>query len=156
VTITIRDSESKDALAISQLALRAKGHWGYDAAFLETCRSELTWTEADCNDGGIFIAEDTQGRLVGFFQVSGSGSAGELEALFVDPPSIGIGLGRKLLLEALQEARRNGWKRVCLDADPFAVSFYQKFGAKIIGATPSGSIPGRTLPRMCFEIQNVI
>jgi hypothetical protein len=35
-------------------------------------------------------------------------------------------------------------------ADPYAESFYAKYGAERIGEAPSGSIPGRFLPRMRF------
>ena len=33
-----------EAAALSGLALRSKGYWGYDAAFLDACRAELTLT----------------------------------------------------------------------------------------------------------------
>lgn len=32
--------------------------------------------------------------------------------------------------------------------DPFAVAFYEAMGMRITGESPSGSIPGRMLPRM--------
>jgi hypothetical protein len=35
-----------------------------------------------------------------------------------------------------------------IDADPFAESFYLALGCERIGEAPSGSIPGRMLPRL--------
>ena len=37
----IRPARPEEAGAISALALRSKGHWGYDPAFLEACREDL-------------------------------------------------------------------------------------------------------------------
>ena len=39
-----------------------------------------------------------------------------------------------------------------LNADPSAVPFYEHVGARIVGTSPSGSIPGRELPRMRIDI----
>ena len=43
---------------------------------------------------------------------------------------------------------RGAARAIGLDADPHAVGFYEHMGAKVIGEAPSGSIPGRMLPRM--------
>jgi hypothetical protein len=37
---------------------------------------------------------------------------------------------------------------VGLDADPNAEPIYERFGSRRVGWSPSGSIPGRRLPRM--------
>lgn len=39
-----------------------------------------------------------------------------------------------------------------IDADPNAEPFYRAMGAVRIGATPSGSIPGRELPLLEFTL----
>ena len=41
-----------------------------------------------------------------------------------------------------------GASGITLDADPNSVGFYQRMGMEIVGESPSGSIPGRMLPRM--------
>ena len=41
-----------------------------------------------------------------------------------------------------------GARAIGLDSDPHAVGFYEKMGLKVKGWSPSGSIPGRLLPRM--------
>ena len=38
----VRPAVPAEAGEISAMALRSKGHWGYDAAFLEACRADLT------------------------------------------------------------------------------------------------------------------
>lgn len=39
-----------------------------------------------------------------------------------------------------------------IDAGPGAVGFYQAMGAERAGTAPSGSIPGRTLPRLRYRL----
>ena len=39
-----------------------------------------------------------------------------------------------------------------LDADPFAVPFYTAMGFTVEGFVPSGSIEGRELPHMTYEL----
>lgn len=46
----------------------------------------------------------------------------------------------------MDRARRLGFTRLTIDADPNAEPFYRAMGAVRIGAVPSGSVPGRELP----------
>jgi hypothetical protein len=48
----------------------------------------------------------------------------------------------------LDAARAGGATEVGVDADPNAEAIYARFGFVTIGRSPSGSIPGRWLPRM--------
>jgi GNAT superfamily N-acetyltransferase len=148
--IALRPARPEEASLISELALRSKGHWGYDAAFLDACRAELTWTAEQCASGEVVVAE-RDGTVVGFYALS-SGSGGELDACFVDPPAIGSGVGGVLLRDALAAARRRGWATLALDADPGAEGFYLRHGARRVGESPSGSVPGRVLPRLAFDL----
>lgn len=152
----IRHARAEDAADLSALALRSKAHWGYDAAFLAACRDELTVTAGQCVDEELFVAETEDGELAGFSHVTGTGTSGTLESLFVEPRFIGRGVGGRLLRHALSRASAAGMTTLTLDADPHAVPFYEHGGARIVGTAPSGSIPGRELPRMAFIIQEVV
>jgi GNAT superfamily N-acetyltransferase len=149
----IRPARPGEAAAISALALRSKAHWGYDEAMLEVFRRELTWTEEDVRAGGFVVAEGPDG-LHGFYRLTGRPPAGELDALFVDPPWIGTGLGGRLLRHAVAAAGEAGFTEVGLDADPGAVPFYQHAGFEQVGTSPSGSVPGRVLPRMRLALRD--
>lgn len=152
--LRIEPARADQAKAISDLALRSKGYWGYDDEFLSAVREELTYAPADCASGEIFVAYLDR-DVVGFGRLSGDRAEGELDALFVDPPWIGTGVGGALLTHALDRARGRGMSRLRLDADPRAESFYARFGARRIGEVPSGSIEGRVLPRMEFQISKI-
>ncbi|WP_309104252.1 GNAT family N-acetyltransferase [Microbacterium sp.] len=154
--MTIRRAVAGEAEAISDLALRSKAHWGYSAEFLEMCRAELTYTPERCGSPGMWVAAQGD-ELLGFYLIETpthetAPLEGELAALFVAPERIGAGLGGRLLRHALTQAEASGIQRLTLDADPGAEPFYRHHGARRIGQTPSGSIPGRTLPRMAFDL----
>jgi len=53
-----------------------------------------------------------------------------------------------LLRDARDHARCLGYELLTIDADPYAEAFYVHGGAVRSGETPSGSIPGRMLPRL--------
>lgn len=148
---TVRTALPQEHATISALALRSKGHWGYSPEFLEACRAELTYRATDCGTG-MWVADDGSGPL-GFSRLAGEPPDGELAALFVDPAAIGTGCGRLLLEHTLHEAAARGFRRLELDADPGAESFYLHFGATRIGTSPSASIPGRVLPRLRFDLK---
>lgn len=158
--IALRPARPGEAAAISALALRSKAHWGYDEDFVAACREELTWTPGQCASGDVVVAE-REGTVVGFYALGrapdgalddASGAAGELDACFVEPSAIGSGVGGALLRHALAHARRRGWRTLVVDADPGAVGFYRHHGARQVGEAASGSIPGRYLPRLEFDL----
>lgn len=147
----IRHARPEEAGAISALALRSKGHWGYSQEFLEACRAELTYSTEDCASGNVVVAE-RDGSLLGFYALGGSPPHGELAALFVDLDNIGRGMGAYLLQHALRTAASRGFETLTLDADPGAELFYVRHGAVRISEVASGSLPGRVLPQLQFKL----
>jgi N-acetylglutamate synthase-like GNAT family acetyltransferase len=146
---TIRFAKPEEALVLSELALRSKGHWGYDANFLISCKEELTYTpEQLVAPLSCFrVAELPSQNITGFFALNFLGSDHpELEALFIDPDFIGQGWGKYLLSEAVAVAKMHKAKNIKLQADPFAEDFYLANGAVKVAETESHSIPGRFLP----------
>lgn len=132
-----------------ELALRSKGHWGYDEQFLKACEAELTVPPDFVETHPVFVAE-IQGRVVGFYALSSQRPECELEFLYVEPDDIGRGHGRHLWLHAVKTASHLGCHSMVIQSDPYAETFYTAMGAKKIGESPSGSIPGRTLPVLRF------
>jgi len=138
---------------LSELALRSKGHWGYDADFLEACRSELTLTPDQAAASTVAQIGDT---VAGFVLLAdhpdGLADAGEVLMLFVDPPHIGHGVGRALLAEVASAARMRGWNTLRIESDPGAESFYVAHGARRVGVVPSGSVLNRELPLLELRV----
>jgi GNAT superfamily N-acetyltransferase len=149
--VQIRAARSDEAVAISALALRSKGLWGYSPEFLERCRPELTIRPAELSALRAHVAEEA-GALLGFFAIRGAPPEGELDCLYVDPSAIGRGVGGALLRAAMALARTEGFCALTIHSDPNAESFYLRHGATRTGDTPSGSIPGRRLPLLRLSI----
>lgn len=145
--LRIRRARLIEAAALTELVLRSKAHWGYDAAFMALCVSELTVQPAAIEAGEVWVAEDGTG-LAGILEVVPEGRKAEIRLIFVAPERIGRGVGAALWRHAEARARALGADRIELDADPNAVPFYERMGMRIVGESPSGSIPGRVLPRM--------
>ncbi|ABC63083.1 GNAT family N-acetyltransferase [Erythrobacter litoralis] len=140
-----------ESTEITALCLRSKAHWGYDAAFMEDCTDELTVRPDKLAENFARIAEK-DGAIVGFVEVSRDGDTCELEKLFVDPEAMGQGVGRILFDAARTSCTEAGIESMAIAADPDAVPFYERMGAKRIGEVVSRSIPGRALPLLRLTI----
>jgi GNAT superfamily N-acetyltransferase len=143
----IRPADPREAAALTALGLKSKAHWGYDAAFMAACVAELTVLPEHVARNEVWLAED--GTPAGFYElIDQGGGAGEVRMFFVEPARIGTGLGAVLWDHMESRARARGLDRLGLDADPNARGFYQRMGCEVTGTSPSGSIPGRWLPRL--------
>jgi N-acetylglutamate synthase-like GNAT family acetyltransferase len=149
--VDIRPASKDEVGMLSELALRSKGHWGYDAAFLEACRAELTITPARIDRETVWVAVEA-GEVVGFCSLLVEGENAELTDLFVDPVRIGSGVGQALWDRSVATSREKGATRIRIESDPHAEQWYLKRGAVRVGEAPSGSIPGRVLPLLEFVV----
>lgn len=144
--IIVRRARPNEAGALTELALRAKASWGYDAAFMEACCEELTLTAQQMAAWTVWVAEDG-GQIAGMIALNLDGGA-VVEDFFVEPASQGRGVGAALMATLLDAALAAGATVLEVDADPNAEAIYAKLGFETFGRSPSGSIPGRWLPRM--------
>ena len=147
----IREATKSELPELSDLCLRSKAVWGYDQSFLDACRAELTLDESELLDSvmGVGTADDT---IIGLVQIRLGRNHADLEKIFVEPRHLGHGYGRVMFEWALHEARASGAQRLVVHADPSAALFYRAMGMVDAGHAPSGSIPGRMLPRLILEI----
>jgi GNAT superfamily N-acetyltransferase len=151
MNVLVRPARAAEAGALSELALRSKAHWGYDAAFMAACKDELTVDVGDVADRRAMVAE-RDGRILGFATLEGQPPTGVLGMMFVEPQAIGQGIGRLLFEHTVAVGRELGFTRLTLDADPNAEPFYRAMGAVQAGSSPSGSLAGRTLPHMVVTL----
>lgn len=148
-TVQLRPPKADEGEILTGLCMRSKASHGYDEAFMEACRGELT---VEPTQPGIIVA-DLDDRPVGIAQIAIRGGEGTLEKLFVEPACHGMRIGRALLDWAKEHAARSGAQSIVLDADPGAAGFYAKMDAILCGSSHSGSIPGRMLPRFRIHLQ---
>jgi SAM-dependent methyltransferase len=143
----IRRARPDEAQLLSDLGLRSKAHWGYDAAFIAACRDDLTLSADEVAATDVYVAE-LDGRMIGFYQLRGAGLEAELANLFIDPQAIGAGHGGRLWQHAALLALAQGHRSLTVQSDPYAEGFYRALGMVRIGETPSTVFPGRLLPQL--------
>ena len=149
--LTLRTPWPDEAAALTELCLRSKAVWGYDAQFMEACRDELTITPEMLNSSYLQVAE-SDGCLIGMAQVTLEADFAELSKLFVEPARLRCGAGRRLFGWAARTARQAGATELVIEADPQAAGFYRRMGAIDAGTVPSGSIQGRMLPLLKLRL----
>jgi GNAT superfamily N-acetyltransferase len=147
----LRPARPDEADILTELCLRSKAVWGYDEAFMRTCRAELTLSPADLAASSLQVAVDGN-EVAGVVQVVVDGEKADLAKLFIAPSTLRAGVGRKLFDWAVNSARERGARWLWIEADPDAAGFYRRMGAIDDGVAPSVSIPGRFLPRLKLEL----
>jgi GNAT superfamily N-acetyltransferase len=149
--LTLRAAHPDEAAALTELCLRSKAIWGYDAAFMAACRDELTLTPETFGSSLLQVAV-RDGRVIGMVQVGIAGEVAQLDRLFVEPDQLRSGAGRILLDWAKSAAREVGAVVMIIEADPGAAGFYRREGAVDAGTVASGSIPGRCIPKLSLAL----
>ena len=147
----VRTPRLDELSSLSELCLRSKAHWGYDAAFIEACRVELRLDEADLRTTKVGVIDEGASQCA-VAQVGRVSDVADLLKLFVDPAAMGRGYGRVLFDWCTEVARDWGVQQLTIEADPGAEPFYRRIGAVPAGTAPSGSIPGRVLPRLVYHV----
>jgi GNAT superfamily N-acetyltransferase len=147
----IRPPTADELSGLSDLCFRSKAVWGYDEKFMEACRSELSFEPGDLELTPIAVAE-LDGKPIGVAQLRVANDGADLLKLFVEPNALRSGTGKALLAWATDVARKLGATRLTIEADPDAAPFYRKMGAYDVGLAPSGSVPGRMLPKLAMNL----
>ena len=149
--LLIRPPAVDELPALSELCMRSKAVWGYDAAFMAACRAELSFDPRDLDSSRIAVAA-REGSILGVAQVKMIGRDADLQKLFVEPAALRGGVGQALFVWACEAARELGASQMIIEADPDAAAFYRRLGARDAGLAPSGSIAGRMLPRLVIAL----
>jgi GNAT superfamily N-acetyltransferase len=151
LNLTIRTPSLDELPSLSDLCFRSKAIWGYDEEFMEACRGELSFEPRDLQLTPIAVAE-RDGKPIGVAQVKVGDGEADLLKLFVEPGALHSGIGKALFVWATNAAKKLGSTRLTIDADPDAASFYRRMGAYDVGQAPSGSVPGRMLPKLAMNL----
>jgi GNAT superfamily N-acetyltransferase len=149
--VTIRPARPEEGEVLTRLVLAAKRHWGYSEDLISLWEKDLTITAEFISANSVFVA-DVDGRPRGVFAVRFEEPSAELEHLWVEPGHMEKGLGRDLMLRAIEVARSGGVRSLIIVSDPHAEDFYRRMGAKRVGAV--ASLPeGRTLPKLVLDLE---
>lgn len=145
--MSCRLARPNEAALLSELCFRSKAHWGYDDAFMAQSHQSLIVAAPQIEAGDVWVVE-VDGAVAGMVALAKLDEPGliDLDKLFVEPAHIGTGAGRALMAVAIAEARRRGYTRMAILADPHAAKFYERMGAVYVRDKPSDALAGRILP----------
>jgi GNAT superfamily N-acetyltransferase len=143
--VLIRPARPPEAAALAALAVRAKAHWSYPAAFVERFARSLGLTPEVVAANDVWVAERAE-QVRGFYTLLHRGALAVLDDLWLEPDEIGRGTGRLLFAHAAARAAAAGAAAMEWEAEPYAMGFYERMGATTVSWTPSPL--GRPLPVM--------
>jgi len=130
----IRDARPAEAAALASLQRRSSDVWEEYRAQLAANPGVIGPPHRAIAEGRVRVAVDASQRRLGFSVVLvAEGDRVELDDLFVEPDSMGRGVGRLLVADVVSRAAAG--KATCIDvtANPNALGFYERVGFRVIG-----------------------
>lgn len=156
----LRLAVQSEAEILSKITLEAKKYWGYSEELIELWMDDLTITREYIENNVVFVCE-SESNILGYFSLTTENYSSDdsneknqctfLDNLFVDPAYIGKGIGKKLVLSALEWCEKNGIKKLYVVSDPNAKGFYENVGFTYLSERET-SIQNRTLPLLVYTI----
>jgi GNAT superfamily N-acetyltransferase len=131
--LEIIPAQPEDAKAMTTLAMAAKRHWGYPENWMIKWQEMLTISPG-CIAKNIVYKAVLDGELLGFYVLFNSEELLELKHLWVHPDVIGNGIGKQLMIHAIQEGAKTDHENLEILSDPNAEGFFIKMGARRVGA----------------------
>ena len=150
--MNVRPALPEESISLTQLAHEAKRHWGYPENWIKQWEQALTITPEYIESNQVFVAEDEDERILGFYALDVSQARAELDHMWVSPDHMGSGVGKALFVHAMRAAKGQNISEVEILSDPNAEDFYKKMGAYRTGESVS-EIDGqpRVLPRLAID-----
>ena len=142
---TIRPGRPGEGGRLKEIAIASKGFWGYEPARVREWADRGDFTDERLAELTVFVAE-SDGVAIAWSSVIERGERAWLEDLWVEPAWIGKGVGSALFRHSAAHARQLGAGGLEWEAEPNALGFYEKMGARYV--RDSTSEWGRTLSVM--------
>lgn len=113
------------------------GHWDHPPGYLEEAVELMSLSARDLRRDEAWMAL-VDGAVAGFYRLSRTDDRFEIEEFHLEPPMIGLGIGRCMFEHATERARGAGARWLVWSTDANALGFYLRMGGEVIGAEPSG------------------
>jgi GNAT superfamily N-acetyltransferase len=139
--VTIRTATLADHGDVRDVRRRASLSNEGDRANLLANPETLEYDTAPLLEGRTRVAV-ADGRIVGFATTDGTD---ELEALFVDPLAMRMGVARSLVDDLVDHCRATCIARINVIANPHALAFYEAVGFVADGLVPTRFGPGHRM-----------
>lgn len=122
-----------------------------DPAYLAEAERLMSLDAAGLERDEAWILEG-DGGTVGYYRLSLDRQRAEIEELFLEPESIGHGLGRALFEHCVSRLRELGIGRLEWACERDTIGFYTAMGGQITGTSPSGIAGDEPLTQMALRI----
>ena len=132
---TIRPAVREDEQRLREIAFAAKANWGYEHERVRTWVNTLRLFGNAAPRAEIHVAERAA-QPIAWMRVIPCGAFCVLEDLWVEPAWQRAGVGSTLFWLAQRRAHDLGAQRLEWKAEPNAIGFYTRMGARHIRDTP--------------------
>jgi GNAT superfamily N-acetyltransferase len=150
VNVRIRSARADEGPRLKEIAIDAKGFWGYEPDQVRSWADQGDFTAERLQELIVFVA-DSEGRAIGWASLIPKDEVGWLEDLWIDPASMGQGVGSLLFRRAADHAKALGARCMEWEAEPNAIGFYEKMGGTYVRESEQTEW-GRTLSVMGVEL----
>jgi GNAT superfamily N-acetyltransferase len=131
--VTIRVAIPDDGERLREIAAAAKGHWGYPPSRVLEWAAAYDFSAAALASREVLVAV-SGGRPVAWAGLLPSvDDVALLDDLWVEPASMGGGIGRALFRKAVRRAGELGAVSMEWETEPNAVGFYERMGGRRVG-----------------------
>jgi GNAT superfamily N-acetyltransferase len=127
----VRPARPDEGERLREIAIAAKSYWGYDAGRVRDWAAAGDFSAEGLRGHEVFVAE-VDGDVTGWGSLIPKDEVCWLEDLWIDPPSIGTGIGSRLFRHAAEVAKRLGATQMEWEAEPNAVGFYERMGGRYL------------------------
>ena len=146
----IRRAHPSEGERLREIAVAAKGHWGYEQERVTRWAAGLDLSPSRLRESEVWVVEaDT--HAVAWAAFAQRDDVVWLDDLWVDPAWIGRGAGSRLFRHVLERAGQLGAARVEWEAEPNAVGFYERMGGQHLRDSEPSEW-GRVLPLLGIEL----
>ncbi|HXD70265.1 MAG TPA: GNAT family N-acetyltransferase [Gaiellales bacterium] len=130
----IRDARPAEADALALLQRRSSDVWEEYRAQLAANPGAIEPQQQAIAEGRVRVAVDASQRRLGFSVVlAPERGRVELDDLFVEPDSMGRGVGRLLVADVVSRAAAVQATCIEVTANPNALGFYERVGFRVTG-----------------------
>ena len=150
--LTIRTAADSDIPTLREVFRRAALSNEGDRGLIAEHPEFLEWSGDPVALGHTRVAVDQAGRILGFSSITADDEQPgvvEVEDLFVEPDAMRRGVGRALVDDLMDRARRDGLRTVVVIANRHARDFYERVGFVVDGEV---AVTGGTALRMHRDI----
>ncbi len=110
---------------------------GFDLSFQDFAHELASLPGCYAAPAGVILLAEAHGHAIGCAGIRPFGEEGvcEMKRLYVRHPYRGKGVGRRLVIEGIEQARRIGYATMRLDTAPWmtdAIALYQSLGFRTI------------------------